>query len=139
MTFRSVADAAPHIRRLHDAVRLTPHDPANDSFSPVVDRFFELAETPGFFDISEPCEDPVVMRAVGETVGRLLRASTAMPVFMSRVGGMVHGAAPTKDAQVVFFWFHDIAQGILIRFRPGHETDIVRMSNVLLPAEFAAA
>lgn len=139
MTFRTVADAAPHLRRLHDAVRLTPHDAAKGSFTPVVDRFFELAETPGFFDISEPCEDPVVLRAVGQTVGRILGASTAMPVFMSRVGGMVHGAAPTRDAQVVFFWFHDIAQGILIRFRPDQTTDIVRMSNVLLPNEFAVA
>lgn len=139
MTFRTVADAAPHIRRLHDAVRLTPHEPAADSFSPVVDRFFELAGTPGFFDISEPCEDTVVMHAVGETVGRLLQASTTMPVFMSRVGGMVHGAAPTSDAHVVFFWFHDLGQGMLMRFRPGHGTDIVRMSKVILPAELAVA
>jgi hypothetical protein len=130
MTFHTLADAAPAIRRLRDALRRARHATGASTFAPVVDLFFDLCETPGFHDISAPCHDALVLRAVSQTAADLLRRETSITISGWRLGALVHGSALGVDAFMVYFWFHDLGQGMLVRLRPDGDTDMVRMSAV---------
>lgn len=109
------ADALPAIRRLR-AMFEASESPSD--LEGVVDRFAELCFTPGWMDLGAPVEVSELEQAVRDALWGFPSRPGAFASSNVAVQGadFVHGFVTCRDAQLVYFWFTDLARGVAVRF-----------------------
>jgi hypothetical protein len=85
------------------------------SFAEVLERFFDLTESAGFFEACQRTAPHDLESCVREVVRTMAPGTTVRLIETASFGstGFAHGRILTSDAVGCFFWFRDEGHGLV--------------------------
>ncbi|MEO5358563.1 MAG: hypothetical protein H7844_14880 [Nitrospirae bacterium YQR-1] len=102
----------------------------NDNFADINNLFLDLAEDPGFHNVSKP-EISKKIKDTITTVAKTLVKNAEISDFMSlsiRKHHFWHGCFFTNNRLSTFFYFETLEMGLLAIVKNGGGTDLIRFT-----------
>jgi hypothetical protein len=130
-------DALQKVAALRQAVALTENK--DDSFSPLLNAFFDLTESADFRAACDQVSDPKISAILQAVMPKMIPGcdeQTPLHPLVMRLRGstMLHGATAMTHGHVgMFFYFEDLEQGMVSVTQPKGAMKIARLTRTVAP------